>query len=63
LIEACVNLGGSILDNFNADGSERDDDRDKDRKDEEQFSEDLEEFFEAVRCTRFEDEVQVSWFN
>jgi len=53
LLESCVKLGGTLLEQWTPEGDERDD-----RKTDKEFRNDVEDFFETAKCTRFDDDIQ-----
>ena len=53
LLESCIKLGGTLLEQWTPDGDERGD------KSEREFKRDMEDFFETAKCTRFDDDIQV----
>ena len=55
MLESCVKLGGTLLEQWTPEGDERDD-----RKSDRDFKNDVEDFFETAKCTRFDDDIQVS---
>ena len=55
MLESCVKLGGTLLEQWTPEGDERDD-----RKSDREFKNDVEDFFETAKCTRFDDDIQVS---
>ena len=56
LLESCVKLGGTLLEQWTPEGDERDSKSEKD------FKENVEDFFETAKCTRFDDDILVSFF-
>ena len=56
LLESCVKLGGTLLEQWTPEGDERDSKSEKD------FKENVEDFFETAKCTRFDDDILVSSF-
>ena len=55
MLESCVKLGGTLLEQWTPEGDERDD-----RKSDRDFKNDVEDFFETAKCTKFDDDIQVS---
>ena len=53
LLESCIQLGGTLLEQWTPDGEERD------SKSEREFKKDMEDFYETAKCTRFDDDIQV----
>ena len=56
MLESCVKLGGTLLEQWTPEGDERDSKSEKD------FKENVEDFFETAKCTRFDDDILVSLF-
>jgi len=53
MLESCVKLGGTLLEQWTPEGDERDD-----RKSDRDFKNDVEDFFETAKCTKFDDDIQ-----
>ena len=54
MLESCVKLGGTLLQQWTPDGDKRDSSRG-----EKEFKKDLEDYFETAKCTRFDKDIQV----
>ena len=53
MLESCVKLGGTLLEQWTPEGKKRG------SKNEKEFKNDLEDFFETAKCTRFDKDIQV----
>ena len=57
MLESCVKLGGTLLEQWTPEGEKRGSKSDR------EFKRDMEDFFETAKCTRFDDDIQVEIFN
>ena len=53
LLDSCVKLGGTLLEQWTPEGEKRGSKNDR------EFKKDMEDFFETAKCTRFDDDIQV----
>ena len=53
MLESCVKLGGTLLEQWTPEGKKRG------SKSEKEFKNDVEDFFETAKCTRFDKDIQV----
>jgi hypothetical protein len=51
-LESCVKLGGTLLEQWTPEGKKRG------SKSEKEFKNDVEDFFETAKCTRFDKDIQ-----
>ena len=53
LLDSCVKLGSTLLEQWTPEGEKRGSKNDR------EFKKDMEDFFETAKCTRFDDDIQV----
>ena len=56
MLESCIELGGTLLNQWTPEGEKRD------SKNEREFKKDMKDFYETARCTKFDDDIQVIRF-
>ena len=52
MLEQCVSLSSTLLEFWDPEGNERDKPSDR------EIGQELEDFFETAKCTRFDDDIQ-----